>query len=88
MIDRYAGRRQHLAEDAQRLEATDALPGDGSAGHGPQLGFRSGVVEGWRIEPHALQRIADDGLGQDLVAAVQAVHAGQDGMRPGARFTG
>jgi hypothetical protein len=78
VIDRDAGGRQHVAEDAQRLQPADACGRHGVAGHRPQLFLGAGVVQRWRVHPQALDRVADDRLDQDLVVGVQAMHAGQD----------
>ena len=66
MVDRDARRRQHVGEDAQRLEAADALRRDRPPGHGAQVGLGPGVVERRRIEAQPVDRVPHDGLGEDL----------------------
>jgi hypothetical protein len=66
VVHRDAGRCEHLLEDAQGLQTPDPVSGDRDAGRGAQLGGATGMVEGWRVEPHPLDRVLHDGLGQFL----------------------
>ena len=76
MIDGDAGRRQHVAEDAQRLEPADPVGRDRLAGHRPQLGRGARPVERRRIEPDAVDGVPHDRLREHLGRGVVAVHLG------------
>ena len=78
MVDRQAGRREHLGEEVHRLLAADALAGDRLPRLLLQLGRRQGAVERHRVELEPLARVVEDRLrqlGEGHVVVSESVHA-------------